>query len=89
MIIPKITDALGSSWKQPNLAGIEIDDTHVLMSERSLSELREYSMSIPSAVYEGKMWKCKYRSGWLLRWYSNSKDKKDHCDINQRIILTL
>ncbi len=70
--IPEMVHPLGRHWQQPNLHNILIDDVHAMMSEYSLSELHEYSMSIPSAVYEGKMWKAYNRNSdtWYLRWFS-------------------
>ena len=85
-VIPRITNPLGACWKQPRLSEIEIDETHALMSEQSISKLSDYSHSMPSGVYVGKMWKCKARDGWLLRWYGEC-ELKDHVSNNQRKIL--
>ena len=86
MIIPPITDALGRSWEQPNVADIELDDTHALMSQKALCELKEYSCSQPTGVYEGKMWKSKLENNWILRWFGKG-DNPDFCSNNSRIIL--
>jgi len=72
--VPEMTDPLGAYWDQPKLSEIEIDDNHALMSIQSLSKLYEYSNSMPSGVYVGKMWKCKTKDCWLLRWYGDCKD---------------
>lgn len=61
--------SLGKHWQQPNRDNVLIDNTHALMSNYSLGELHEYSMSIPTGVYEGKMWKAKIKAKWYLRWY--------------------
>ena len=84
-IIPPMNSPLGRHWLQPNVQNIEVDDTHALMSKSDLNQLRDYSGSIPSGVYSGKMWKCNYKDGWLLRWYSYLNETE--CKCNQRIIL--
>lgn len=75
-VIPEITDPHGSSWRQPDRAEILIDDTHALMSEESFNKLAEYSMSQPSGVYPGKMWRRNQNvfkpnapKRWVLCWY--------------------
>ena len=82
---PAMTDPLGKCWDQPSLSGIEIDDTHALMSESDFNKLKDYSCSSPSGVYEGKMWKCKWGDNWVLRWWSNIDNSM--CECNQRVIL--
>ena len=73
--IPNIIHPLGKHWQQPNLQNILIDDVHALMSEYSLGELHEYSMSIPNGVYEGKMWKALFGDTWYLKWFgTENKD---------------
>lgn len=96
--IPPITDPMGRSWRQPRRQEIEIDDTCALMSAASFGQLVEYSGTLPSGVYEGKMWRRlngKYdqaflRNGgkpvWLLVWFGKS-DKPGHVSINTRRIL--
>lgn len=56
-IIPKITDKRGMLWKQPHRRYIEIDEEYALMTKQTFEDLREYSVTIPSGEYEGKMWK--------------------------------
>lgn len=90
--IPLITDPLGRSWDQPDISEIELDDTHALMSERTRNKLSEYSMTIPTGVYEGKMWKRRTPPDtnepgiWDLMWFGPS-EKEGCCDINVREIL--
>ena len=76
-IIPDMVHPLGKHWQQPNRDNILIDDTHALMSERCLGELHDYSTSIPTGVYEGKMWKAhkKLLDAWVLRWYDHIEGK--------------
>lgn len=99
--IPTITDPLGRSWDQPSREHILIDDTHALMSRASFEALAEYSATVPSGVYDGKMWKrCDGRYArstmteyitnpqeeWLLCWYGPSSHP-GKCSINWRRIL--
>jgi len=96
--IPPMTDPLGRYWKQPSPSRIALDETHALMDSATFNALEEYSSSIPSGVYEGKMWKrhdgafdaAFVRSGgrpvWLLCWFGPS-EKPDMVSINKREIL--
>lgn len=85
-MIPQMTGPLSRYWEQPNKENILIDDTHAMMDKAALRLLKEYSCSLPSGVYEGKMWKLKTNLGWVLRWYGPSVDP-NKCSINNRIIL--
>lgn len=69
-IIPPITDPLGQSWKQPHRRSIELDDTHALMSEQTFKALKEYSTTIPTGRYDGKMWKGFANGEWYLVWFA-------------------
>lgn len=85
-MIPPITHELGAYWKQPPLSDLLVDETHAVMTEPTFKALAEYSATIPTGVYEGKMWRARVRSGWLLRWYGPS-DHHQSCSIEQREIL--
>lgn len=87
-IIPPITDPRGKGWKQPHRRFIEMDDESALMSEQTFKALKEYSTSLPSGQYAGKMWKAKVGDKWYLRWYSDS-DRPEYININNREILVL
>lgn len=96
--IPPITDPMGRHWKQPARDRILIDDSHALMDQQIFDEFGEYSSSMPSSVYEGKIWsrhdgiydqKFLASGGkpeWLLVWYGASADP-GMCSINSRQIL--
>lgn len=87
--IPPMTDPLGKHWNQPDQDSILIDDFHAVMDQRSFDTLSNYSSTIPSGVYDGKMWKClSAKDGWLLGWYGPGK-KENTCSINYRMILVL
>lgn len=86
--IPPITEPMGRYWSGPKAKDIQIDDTHALMTKRSFNKLLDYSISIPTGVYIGKMWKA-YRKGvWYLIWFGES-EYPDKCSQNVREILTV
>ena len=87
-LIPPITEPLGRYWKQPSLDGILIDETHAVMTRRTFDELHEYSRSMPSGVYPGKMWKAIMQDGTaLIRWFGAVEGRPDLCSNNAREIL--
>lgn len=81
--IPPITDPLGKYWRQPDRNRIEVDETHALMTEADFESLSEYSTSIPSGVYPGKMWRRQQVDGWYLVWFGECADPSK-CSINFR-----
>lgn len=92
-MIPAMTDPMGRHWRQPPREAIEVDDKHALMTEAVFKALPEYSDSIPSGVYPGKMWR--RHDGifdrkatsypWFLCWFGEVKDGK--CEIVFREVL--
>lgn len=90
-IIPPITDPLGKYWKQPKPEDMLMFSGHVIMSDRAVNKLAEYSHSIPTGTYAGKMWKRKVRGGFALCWYGlpyvDPKDDKTYFDILHKHIL--
>ena len=93
-VIPPITDPLGRSWAEPSRGDIDVDDRFARMSKATLEKLADYSASMPSGVYPGKMWRCRvsYRDesqGWLLRWYGVSDEGPQFCSNHQRRIVLL
>lgn len=87
-IIPPITDPLGRCWKQPHRKYIEIDKTHALMSRQTFNGLKEYSCTLPTGAYEGKMWKSKINDTWFLSWYGKDENP-DYVSIHRREILVV
>jgi hypothetical protein len=73
---------------QPDRRDIIVDDTHALMSKSAFDKLPEYSATMPTGVYVGKMWKrhdgvydSAFRASggvpdWKLVWYGPVVDKK-------------
>lgn len=94
-MIPPITDPLGKHWEQPSTDAILLDDTHALMEEATFYKLADYSCSMPSGVYPGKMWRANPHQffpdapdQWFLRWYGIHPDPKFVTN-NQRAIIIL
>lgn len=89
--IPRMLAPLGKHWEQPEKKNILIDNTHAIMCNKDFKLLPEYSTSIPTGVYEGKMWKKKVPwdrepSKWYLVWFGFC-DKPEYCSNNYREIL--
>jgi hypothetical protein len=96
-MIPAMTDPMGFHWHQPSAALIEIDDTHALMTEATFKALPEYSITVPTGVYPGKMWRrhdgihdfirsrSKRAPVWMLCWYGDVRDGQ--CQIHFREVL--
>lgn len=89
-----MTDPLGRHWNQPAPDLIEIDDTHALMTKATFEQLPEYSATIPSGVYPGKMWrrhdgafdiKRERPPVWMLCWFGEVRDGA--CEIYFREVL--
>jgi hypothetical protein len=85
-VIPPITDSRGSGWVQPKVDDILVSDTDAVMSQVAFDTLREYSSTLPTGVYPGKMWKAELEEGWYLRWYGEVPGRVDVCSNNQRQI---
>ena len=86
-MIPETIHPLGKYWNQPNREDIAIDDIHALMSKDSFNRLHTYLTSIPTGVYEGKMWKSKIINKWILRWFGNENDEGLLPILSREIIL--
>lgn len=84
--IPPITDPMGRYWDQPPRDEMLVDDTHAVMNVKTYKMLAEYSLSMPSGVYDGKMWRRCEPEGDFLMWYGPS-EKPGSCSINGRLIL--
>lgn len=70
-----MTHPLSIYWDQPEVDNILIDSDCAMISEDDFKKLHEYSTSIPTGMYEGKMWKSKVvikdEEMWYLCWYEN------------------
>jgi hypothetical protein len=89
-VVPPITEPLGRHWEQPDREELIFCGDFVYMTRRAYKQLPEYNNSVPSGVYEGKMWKSHVRYSdvgrvcWL-RWFGVSDDP-DKVTNNQRRI---
>ena len=84
--IPAITSPLGRYWDQPSRQAILVDETHTIMTRATFEQLADYSVTVPTGVYTGKMWRCGRR--WL-RWYDDHPALPDRCTIHEREILVV
>lgn len=96
--IPEMTHPLSKSWDQPSASKIKIDDKIAEMDQETFDQLKDYSLSYPSGVYEGKMWKSRnfkdrksalepieWLDEWYLHWFGFSEDP-GKCSNNTRVI---
>ncbi|WP_175785284.1 hypothetical protein [Burkholderia ambifaria] len=86
-MIPRITDPLGSHWRQPARDDVLVDDEHAVMSGATYRQLAEYSSTMPSGVYPGELWRAVYGDRPYLRWFGNVDDRDDVYSNNEREIL--
>lgn len=92
-IIPPMTHPDGKHWPQPALSEIVVTAKTATMSQDTLDELAEYSCSMPTGAYEGKMWKARqYKVDdvdphWALCWYGYSKIGPGHVSNNHRWVV--
>lgn len=86
--VPPISHPSGRFRDQPDRGDMLVDDAYALMSARTLDALAEYSASLPTGVYEGKMWRRRFRDGWALGWYGPSPHA-GCCSVNFRPVLVV
>lgn len=90
--VPPMRDPLSMYWEQPDPCKWLFDETHVVIPERDLQKLASYDTSMPSGVYEGKMWQRKESvhvgGRHMLVWYGPS-ELVGQCGIYFREILTV
>jgi len=89
-VIPSMTDPLGKYWSQPELSKILIGEVYAAMSQETFNQLKDYSLTNPTGVYEGKMWRSQHNQNGMmfhyLHWWENSEDP-DKCKHHTRKIL--
>lgn len=88
-IIPAMTDPRSSAWMQPDRKDITIDDNHAVMYQRDYARLLNYSTSLPTGVYPGKMWRAMNPSEgeWYLVWFIENDSVESMCLILSREII--
>lgn len=79
--IPTIVHPLGGGWCQPSRVEILIDDSIALMTRDTRDQLHHYEHSLPTAVYAGKMWRCRE---WLC-WFGEGEEGM--CTVHHRRII--
>lgn len=86
-VIPDMTDPLGACWRQPDREAILVDEQHAVMTPATLAQLHEYSSTLPSGTYAGKMWRRSVGDGgWWLCWYGELVSP-DEISIHRRQVL--
>lgn len=89
IIIPAMTNPLGKYWNQPDQRQIYIDAEKAYMREREFNALVNYTHSLPSGAYIGKIWKGQNIKGdWYLGWYG-PYPTSGYCSNNYRDIAIL
>lgn len=93
--IPPMTHPLSRQWDQPDVSGFLIDATHCVLLRKDWEELTAYDSSIPSGVYDGKVWRTSMKRLAVhnfctdyVRWYGPSDDP-DRCSIHTRLALVI
>lgn len=68
-------------WCQPKREDILVDEEFAVMSQETFEALMEYSRSIPTGAYDGKMWKRLQQHRTLLCWFAPTDylDRKHVC----------
>lgn len=85
-VIPNMTHPLSRAWDQPSREKILVDDNSAVMENATFEQLKNYSTSIPSGVYEGKMWRRLIGIDWYLCWYYPG-DRPSTCAVDKRKII--
>lgn len=89
-VIPPMTHPYGKHWEQPRLDEITIDSETATMSLDAFDLLADYSASMPTGAYEGKMWKARVggtaEECWNLVWYGYSNIGPGYVSNNYRRI---
>lgn len=89
------TDKGLGAWRQPNRDEICVSDDTAIMSISAYNKLYEYSSTVPTGVYPGKMWRCvdrdRLNDGQVFQeylcWYGYVDG--DTCSINSRKLIIM
>lgn len=88
--VPEINHPLGKNWNNPNTDNLKFFQTvsggsmFVNIGEDEMKKMLRYDFSLPSGVYDGKMW----LRGEFVAWFSQCPGKEDSCNINLAKIIT-
>lgn len=84
--IPPITDPLGRHWSQPDRSEISVSSNFAKMTRATFAKLPCYDSTLPTGVYDGKMWARRQSNGTLLCWFGPADDPTK-CSLNTRKII--
>lgn len=92
-VVPPITDPMGRHWEQPARESIRVDKERAFMDQKTFDALLAYNTSIPTGVYDGKMWKRNelargggFTKNWFLVWMGPCDDSSK-CALHRRLIV--
>ena len=81
--IPEMTDPLSRYWKQPDRESIRLDNNNAYMSWDTAMKLADYTGSMPTGAYTGKMW----RNGDWLVWFGKEIEGYVYSHFRRIVIL--
>lgn len=84
--IPAMPAEWARYWQAPDRSEIVFQGADAVMTYKAFDRLLDYSDSVPTGVYDGKMWKARLDGNWYLRWYSTARSNPDKCIIHTRPI---
>lgn len=85
--IPEADSEWVAYWQAPHRNEIEFRGDAAVMDKAAFDKLLNYSSSLPTGVWIGKLWKARLDDGrWYLRWYSTDPRNAANCLINSRPI---
>jgi hypothetical protein len=83
--LPQMVHPLSKYWSQPSRHQVAVYDDIAIMDRSTLARMADYSLSIPTGAYEGKMWRQSNGGSWRFCWYGPSDDP-DKVSIHSRPI---
>lgn len=82
-----MTDELGRHWRQPATSEIRLGFESARMTRETFDRLAEYSYTLPTGVYPGKMWRFTRGDRHWLMWYG--REYAGRCGVHSREIVIL
>ncbi len=87
--VPPIVHPLGNGWDQPDPHKFLWDKDEVAMSRSDFNRLHTYSCTLPTGVYEGKMWKSVIEGKYFLCFFMDDPNDNRYCIVGKREILII
>lgn len=84
--IPAMPAEWAPYWRGPDRSEIVFQGPDAVMTHKAFDMLLDYTGTMPTGVYDGKMWKTRLEGSWYLRWYSTPRNNPNKCIINTRPI---